>query len=69
MNRYARELRRATEPTRVALEMAKAIRQHLRDLRDDDPGDNDALARIDIALATYTIDQVIASLDALASRR
>jgi hypothetical protein len=49
--------------------MAKAIRQHLHDLRDDDPGDNDALARIDIALAGYTIDQVIASLDALASRR
>jgi hypothetical protein len=46
-------IRAAEEPTRMALSMASAIRQHVEDLMTDDPGDNDArvLTILDDALA------------------
>lgn len=39
-NRYLLELRNDNEPTRRALLMAVAIHQHLRDLTEDEAGDD-----------------------------
>ena len=35
-------IRASNEPTALALDMAHAIRDHLDDAADDDPGDDDA---------------------------
>jgi hypothetical protein len=46
-------IRAADDQTQMALEMTRAVLQHIRDLQDDDPGDNDALVLtiLDDALA------------------
>lgn len=41
MSEFLERLRADTEPTRTALAMAEAIRQHATDLTNDDPGDCD----------------------------
>ena len=41
MTEFLERLRADNEPTRTALAMAEAIRQHTNDLLTDDPGDND----------------------------
>jgi hypothetical protein len=41
MTEFLERLRADNEPTRTALAMADAIHQHVLDLLDDDPGDND----------------------------
>lgn len=42
--RYVAELRADREPTRRALAMLVAIRQHVTDVIEDDPGDDDTTA-------------------------
>lgn len=41
MTEFLERLRAEREPTRVALDMADAIHQHVEDVLTDDPGDND----------------------------
>jgi|GraSoiStandDraft_34_1057297.scaffolds.fasta_scaffold814260_1 hypothetical protein len=41
MTEFLERLRADNEPTRTALAMADAIHQHVLDVLDDDPGDND----------------------------
>ena len=47
-------IRNDREPTRRALAMARAIRQHLQDLHEDDPGDTSNVA-IENALGRATV--------------
>ena len=41
MTEFLERLRADNEPTRTALAMADAIYQHVEDVLNDDPGDND----------------------------
>jgi hypothetical protein len=41
MTEFLERLRADNEPTRTALAMADAIHQHVEDVLNDDPGDND----------------------------
>jgi hypothetical protein len=49
MNAFIKQLREANEPTKLALEMARAIVQHLDDLDGDEAGDLDNLRQIERA--------------------
>ncbi len=52
--RYVTELRADREPTRRALAMLMAVKQHLADVLDDDPGDADSARPFEDA-ATYIL--------------
>jgi hypothetical protein len=54
VRRYVTELRNDPEPTRRALAMLLAIKQHLADVLDDDPGDADSARPFEDA-ATYML--------------
>jgi hypothetical protein len=64
-NDFVRQLREAPEPTRLALAMAQAIRQHLSDVHDDDAGDDDARTLPKIECAAIKADDLVRALERL----
>lgn len=63
---YVQILRDSNEPTAEALIMLSAIRQHLADLEDDDPGDEEATFTERLAVAAATCEDFEQTLHTLA---
>jgi hypothetical protein len=61
-------IRTSNEPTRVALAMAHAIRQHLADVADDDPSDDDEWVMPLVACALRSIDALVDALTRMTER-
>lgn len=65
MTEFLERLRADRAPTRLALTMADAIHQHVCDLLEDDPGDNDREALLLLREAARHADALRRALRAL----